>query len=289
MRRSRSRRSCDLVECAERLLDCVLTCDFEQPGILSSRMSVRCFDSQRTAVLAASVTKSAVVDATTTVRCRRDHLTARSSAVGRLAWIGWSSRNRLRSSANARAEPIPSGRLLFHGLEDDRLEIPGDRRVDPARSHRIFIEDSPHQLVTIAPIERRAKRQQFVKRYAQSIQIGSRIDRRSLAPHLLGAHVTESTDEVAGPRQVVVLLREPSQAEVGDPEMVADIDQKIRWLDVAVNDADLVGMLKRKCSLESKLREALCSAFGCSATTRLIGAATTSATADPESGWRPLS
>ena len=60
------------------------------------------------AVLTVSVTKGAIVDAITTVRCRRDHFAERCKILGRRARIGWWSRNRRSSSADSRAEAYGS-------------------------------------------------------------------------------------------------------------------------------------------------------------------------------------
>ena len=51
-------------------------------------------------------------------------------------------------------------------------------------------------------------------------------------------------------------MREPRKPEIGDPEVLAGIDQEIRRLDVAMNHTDLVCMLKRKSCLESKSHNA---------------------------------
>ena len=52
-------------------------------------------------------------------------------------------------------------------------------------------------------------------------------------------------------------MRQPGQSEVGDPEVVAVIDQEIRWLDVTMNDANLMGMFEGKSRLKAKLRDHL--------------------------------
>ncbi len=72
--------------------------------------------------------------------------------------------------------------------------------------------------------------------------------------HLLRTHVTKRADEIPRSSQVVVLLRKSSQAEVGDPKVATSVDQEIRRLDVAVDHADFMRVLERKCSLQTKLR-----------------------------------
>ena len=58
--------------------------------------------------------------------------------------------------------------------------------------------------------------------------------------------LTQRADEIARARQVVIIVWQPRQPEIGDPEVVTVIDQQIRRLDVAMNHTDLVGMLERK-------------------------------------------
>ena len=62
-------------------------------------------------------------------------------------------------------------------------------------------------------------------------------DTAGLAEGLLGAHVAERAQQVAGHGQAGVVL-ELGQAEVGDPEVAAVVEQQVGRLDVAVDDAD---------------------------------------------------
>ena len=69
------------------------------------------------------------------------------------------------------------------------------------------------------------QRQGFVKRDSQGIDIGAMIDapaRRSL----LGAHVPNRANHVAGHGQLRILL-DASQTEVGDPQFVARVQQQV--------------------------------------------------------------
>ncbi len=129
------------------------------------RVRRRCarFASESAAVLTVSVTKSAVVDAMTTVRCRRDHFAERSKILGRRAWIGWSSRNRRSSSANSRAEAYRSDGSFSIAL---RMIVSKSRGI--AGLHRRGLVGSSSrirrsQLVAIASRECGAESQKLVK------------------------------------------------------------------------------------------------------------------------------
>ena len=65
------------------------------------------------------------------------------------------------------------------------------------------------------------------------------IDERGLAGGLLGAHVPHRADDVAGARQARIALK-AGEAEVGDPQLAAAFDNKIRRLNVAMDDAIFV-------------------------------------------------
>ena len=63
------------------------------------------------------------------------------------------------------------------------------------------------------------------------------------AGRLFGAHVAQGPEQVAAMRQVAAAL-EAGQAEVGDPEVARAVDQQVAGLDVAVQDAQRVGVLQ---------------------------------------------
>ena len=64
-------------------------------------------------------------------------------------------------------------------------------------------------------------------------------------PKLLRTHVTQGPDLVAGMSQIVMILGQSSQAEVRHPEAAPAIDQQVGGFDVAMNDADLMRVIKR--------------------------------------------
>ena len=72
-----------------------------------------------------------------------------------------------------------------------------------------------------------------------------------LRQRLLGAHVAERAQQVAGDRQAGVVL-EPGQAEIGDPEVALDVQQEVGRLDVAVHDAELVRVVERLGRLDAQ-------------------------------------
>ena len=78
------------------------------------------------------------------------------------------------------------------------------------------------------------------------------VQHAALAVGLLRAHVAERAEDVAGHGEVgpVWVIGQP---EVGDPEVPAGIDHQVRRLDVAVDDAHLVGMFQGLGRLDAPL------------------------------------
>ncbi len=96
------------------------------------------------------------------------------------------------------------------------------------------------------------KREQFVEGGAQRVDVGAVVERPAPAQGLLGAHVAQRADHVAGQRQLAV-ARDLGQAEVGDPQVAAHVHQQVARLDVAVDDAQPVGVLQRRRRVQAHL------------------------------------
>ena len=97
-----------------------------------------------------------------------------------------------------------------------------------------------------------AQGQELVERGPQRIHITRFVEHPPLAQGLFRAHVPQRSQHVAGHRQVG-LARQPRQAEIGHPEVAGAIDEQVGRLDVAVQDAVLVGVLQRVGSLDSEM------------------------------------
>ena len=85
-------------------------------------------------------------------------------------------------------------------------------------------------------------RQQLVQRQAQRIDVAAGV---ALAFERLRRHVAQRAQDVAGVRQIVAAgSGHLGQAEVGDPHRAAHVQQQVGRLDVAVQDALLVGVFQ---------------------------------------------
>src|SRR5262249_6016370 len=90
-----------------------------------------------------------------------------------------------------------------------------------------------NQVVRRGLRERGLAREQLVERDAEAIDVAASV---RLASEPLGRHVLERADEVPGMREVG-LLDQLRDAEIGDPDLPAIVEQEVRWLDVAMQHA----------------------------------------------------
>ena len=159
----------------------------------------------------------------------------------RRARIGRSSTNRRRSSASAAAVAYRAAGSRAIAL----ATIVSRSRGTPGAS---FFSRSGSSCSTrsisampVRRLERRPQRHQLVERQAQAVHVGPRV---ALPREPLRGHVADGAQDVAGVRQVVGLGR-LGQAEVGHPDVAVVVQQEVRRLDVAVEDALAVGVLQR--------------------------------------------
>ena len=132
--------------------------------------------------------------------------------------------------------------LLRHRLADDRLEVARDRRVELPRRWRLDVSDLAEQLLPIGAVEGRPRREQLVEGRPQRVDVGPRVEDPP-AGRLFGTHVAQGAEQVAAEREVAGTL-EAGQAEVGDPEMAAAVDQQVAGLDVTMQDAQPMRVLQ---------------------------------------------
>ena len=140
---------------------------------------------------------------------------------------------------------VAVGRLLAERLQDDGLQLRRDRRLQGTGGRGLVVGDLPDQGVAIAPVEGGSEREQLVERGAERIDVAAVIDDPAPGEDLLGAGVAQRAEHLARDREPDV-PRDLGQAEVGDPELTAEVQQQVPRLDVAMHDPRLVGVLQRQ-------------------------------------------
>ena len=129
-------------DCALRLADSA-----------AARLATACRHCQVTPTSPPTSASSSPAASEATAGFRRAHRHACSVAVTRRAWIGWSSRNRCRSSASAAAVGYRSAGSRCDRLGDDRLQVARDVRHRASAAAR---GSSLHHLLDqLVPVGRR--------------------------------------------------------------------------------------------------------------------------------------
>ena len=123
-------------------------------------------------------------------------------------------------------------RLALDRLLDDRLQVAGNLGIQLVQRRRGLARHLLHQPAALLLVERRPEGEHLVERQAERVDVAPAVD---LAAERLGGHVPQGAEDVAGVRQVLLVVR-LGQAEVGHPDDPVGVEQQVRRLDVAVDD-----------------------------------------------------
>ena len=158
-------------------------------------------------------------------------------------WAGrrGTARGRRRGPAPWRIGPPGSLAIALRMIVSRSRGTAGWSERGPAR---LLLGDPAEQLLAVGALEDRPEGHQLVEGRAQRVDVGPLVNDRVVGRRLLGAHVAQRAQHVAGRRQARLAL-EPGQAEVGDPEVPPAVDHQVRRLDVAVQHPLLVRVLER--------------------------------------------
>ena len=103
--------------------------------------------------------------------------------------------------------------------------------------------------------DRQPAGKQFVEHDAKGIGVAAHVDRVGVALGLFRAHIGERAEQAAGlgsERGVGFAFDEAGEAEIEHLGLAGLIDEDVRGLEVAVNDAALVGVRERVADLEEQ-------------------------------------
>ena len=144
---------------------------------------------------------------------------------------------------------VAIGGILGQAHAGDRRQVGGHPGREPARRGGLGVEDLGEQAGEGRRGERRPAGQQLVQRRAEAVDIGAAIDRADVAARLLRRHVRGRAEQRARAGQAAVGGRLAGEAEVGDDRppaaVVGALDEHVGRLDVAVDDAEAVGLVQR--------------------------------------------
>jgi hypothetical protein len=138
--------------------------------------------------------------------------------------------------------PVAARAVLLHRRLDHDLEVGRDRGVQGAHVRRLARQDRLVQAVARRPLEGLAQGQALVENRAERVDVGAPVDPLAARRDLLGRHVRGGAEDLARQRERVrVVLLVASQAEVEEDGLPLGRDHDVGGLDVAVDDAGLVG------------------------------------------------
>ncbi|MCI0681723.1 MAG: hypothetical protein L0Y71_06440 [Gemmataceae bacterium] len=140
-------------------------------------------------------------------------------------------------------------RRLFQALQADRLQVAVDAQVHGPRPRRIAVEHLQDRFQFGFGAERRPAGQQLVEDGAQPVHVHRR-GQRFFRARLLRRQVARRADDGARARfQATAIgaaaIDAPGQPEVGNVRLAPGIEQDVARLEVAVEDAVLMGVMDR--------------------------------------------
>ncbi len=143
---------------------------------------------------------------------------------------------------------VALARVLLKALEAKRLQVAVHLRIQGSRRLRVLVHHLRERVERRLGLKRRPVGQELVKHRAQAVDVGERRDFAPLSGCLLRWHVGRRPHDGPSAGELAVALEPPGQAEVGDVGLSFAIQQDVSGLEVAVDDAALVGVVD--CSSE---------------------------------------
>jgi hypothetical protein len=158
---------------------------------------------------------------------------------------------------HVRGGSVASRFVLFEGLRDDGFDVvrqPVHHAAQPRGL--LFAYDARHFGERLAvQIVGRAIGQQFVGDDAKGVDVGSRIDQIGIAGDLLRAHIGNRANHLTGAgvqRRADVGVDGAGQTEVEHLRLTRRVDEDVRRLEIAMDDAFLVGVFDRVADLDEQ-------------------------------------
>ncbi len=139
---------------------------------------------------------------------------------------------------------VAVGRLRTQALQADRLQVAIDLRVEPPRRGRFAGEPPGQSLQRRVVGEGRPAGEEFVEDGPEGVDVGGG-GQGAVAAGLFGGHVPRRADDQAGARQRLAAEQALGDAEVRQVRSPARVEQDVRRLQVAVQQAVLVRVVDR--------------------------------------------
>ena len=142
----------------------------------------------------------------------------------------------------ARGSVAGSG-FLPEAFEGDDFQVPGDFRIEEARGGRRDFNHLPKSFEEGIGAEGRAAGERFVKNGPERIDIAGNGELAGFAAGLFGRHVAGGADDRTGDGEIGFEVELTREAEVGDAWFALFIDEDVGGLEIAMEDALLMGVV----------------------------------------------
>ena len=134
--------------------------------------------------------------------------------------------------------------MLAQGLQADPFQLARYRFVSLPWGLRLRFNDLPDQVLQVVGEEGFPVAEHLVEDNAEAEDVAAAIDPVSLTAGLLRGHVDGGADQGLAESDLVIAQ---GQTEIQDPWLVFPVDENVRWLDIAVDQALPVGMVEGGC------------------------------------------
>lgn len=138
---------------------------------------------------------------------------------------------------------VSTGRVLRQGLQADRLQFGRNFGAEVAQRRWGGVQGVVDQHAE-GTRERHPAAKHLVEDHAEAVLVAGRLDLVAPAGRLLGGEIGRSSQDRAGPSQLRSAGAQVGEAEVGQVGTVLGVQEHVRGLHVAVDDALLVGVVQ---------------------------------------------
>ncbi len=137
-------------------------------------------------------------------------------------------------------------------LQADRRQVARDQAVEPAWVGRLILDDLGDQPGEVPP-ERDLAGEELEEDDPQRVDVAASIGAMPLAGRLLGRHVPRGPHDPALDGEGRLVRLAAGQAEIHDDRLASAVDHDVRRLEVAVDDAGLVGVVQARAILTTSV------------------------------------
>lgn len=135
--------------------------------------------------------------------------------------------------------------IFFQATQADGFQVAVHAALPGAGAWRFLLDGLAHGFERGRAGEGHGAGQEFVEDHAQAVNVGGGGEAFGAALGLLGRHVGGRAEHLAGQREAGVVADAAGEAEVDDLRLARGVEHDVGGLEVAVEDAVLMGVMHR--------------------------------------------